>query len=97
MPVKKTLVFLGSMFFLIHPNILFNPIRYASSDDTSTISFFSSLKDPACLHKHNSSSYFCKKYKQKHIDTNFFYYILYIILVLFFVPKLEIHIYNDDF
>ena len=46
MLVKKTLVFLGSIFFRTHLNILFIAMRYASSVDISTISFTSSSKDP---------------------------------------------------
>ena len=47
MLVKKTLVFLGSIFFRTHLNILFIAMRYASSVDISTISFTSSSKDPS--------------------------------------------------
>lgn len=46
MLVKKTRVFLGSMFNFAHLNILFIAIRYASSVDNSTISFSSSSNDP---------------------------------------------------
>jgi len=47
MLVKNTLVFFGSMFNLTHLSILFIAIRYASSVESSTISFTSSSKDPS--------------------------------------------------
>ena len=55
MLVKKTLVFLRSILFFTHLNMLFIPILYASSVETSVITFSSSSNDP-CLYIHTQTN-----------------------------------------
>lgn len=70
MLVKNTLVFLGSMFFLTHLNMLFIPILYASSVDSSTMSFTSSSKDPCLLNMITSPNETFPKQVRKQQWTN---------------------------